>query len=340
MTYDLLDAWQRTPAGWERRGRPLRHVDDDPNFVLGMTKPTRSNTGLAARGVSEAQLSNYAGTFTNVSKGEKIDRLLITGSFRPNNTCTLSESKVVGPAVAPPLGETFNLVDTRSLAIDDPVRVEYCDLSPQTRTVDMYGVAYGQVEVYRSIIEGVVDGMSVHGAGTWPATIHRTVRLLGSLLTDSPWYADDPRQTDGSHNDFIQAHGSLQLLMIWGNTFGLDGEKADTSILIQQAHGLYDAVRIIENWFHGHPSRGAVFNMTETRGVGFTDLQFLRNRISSESNHSNPSPIVVKTLSRIPENFGWTGTVGSSPSTWVAGPDASYYMDGPNQGQPVRPKAG
>lgn len=230
------------------------------------------------------------------------------------------------------------LVDTRSLGITTPVRIEHTTLSPSHRGVDLYGMKYAHVDAYRCLIEGVVDGASPMGGGQWPATVHRIARYRACMFTDSPWYADDPRQSDGSHNDFIQAHGSLALLEVVGCSFGADGERADSMILLQQQHGLYDEVVITDNWFYGHGSKGSIFNMSETRGVGFTNLKYLRNRISSSSHQGGQ--ILVKANSRIPENFGWIGTPGSSPTTWTAGPDASVYLDGPNAGQPVRPKAG
>lgn len=336
-----LEGWLHTPAGWQRRGRPTKFVD--PEFQVGVDKPVRSNVGCR---IPVGDLIPVAGSVTSthpltgqpLQHGDVIEGVDIAGVFRPNRYVILRDSRIRGGPT--PYGQTLNLVDTRALTITQPVRLEHVTISPSHRSVDVYGFAYADVDAYRCLIEGVVDGASVHGGGSWPNTIHRIAKFEACLFTDSPWYADDPRQTDGSHNDFIQAHGSLSLLWVVGCTFGLDGEKADTTILLQQAHGLYDEIVITDNWFHGNPIKGAVLNMSETRGVGFTNLQFLRNRISAESNHSSPSPIVVKSNSRYPENFGWTGTVGSSPSTWVAGPSASVYMDGPNAGQPVRPKAG
>lgn len=331
-----VEDWIVRETTEERRGRSPIYTGD-PDFEVGQIEPTRQNVGYR---VAEAQLQNYSGSLTNVPyDGYVFDRLAITGQFRPNRSCVLRDCLILG-GPAPNPGQDWALVDTRSLSITTPVRVEHSTLSPSHRSVDLYGFKWGHVDAYRCLIEGVVDGGSPHGSGQWPSTIHREVRYRACMFTDSPWYEHDPRQTDGSHNDFIQAHGSLSLLEVHGCSFGADGEKADTSILVQQQHGLYDAIRITDNWFYGHPSKGAVFNMTESRGVPFTNLQFWRNRIAASSNHSSPSPIAVASGSRFPENFGWTGTVGSSPSTWVAGPNASVYLDGPNAGEPVRPKAG
>lgn len=327
-----VEDWLVRESTEERRGRAPIYTDGD--FPVGLVEPVRENVGHR---VAEAQLTSYSGSVTNVPyDGYVFDRLAISGQFRPNRPCVVRDCLIMGGPT--PYNQTLNLVDTRSLGITTPVRIEHTTLSPSHRSVDIYGVAYGHIDAYRCLIEGVVDGASVHGAGTWPATIDRVVRFRACMFTDSPWYADDPRQVDGSHNDFIQAHGSLSLLEVVGCSFGADGERADSTILLQQAHGLYGEIVITDNWFYGHQTKGSVFNMSESRGVGFTNLKYLRNRISADSHLGGQ--ILIKPLSRIPENFGWTGAPGSLISSWVAGPDASYYLDGPDAGQPVRPKAG
>lgn len=327
-----VETWQNTGVGLlERRGRSPKYFD--PEFSIGQTEPTRLNTGPT---VSEVQMDVISGNVTSVNPSVPIERKIITGQFRPNNTGLLRDFIIRGgPAPSP--GSSWNLIDTRSLNIDTPFRFEHGHINPSHRSVDIYGFAYGGIDAYRVLVEGVVDGASIHGGGSWPNTINRIVKFHACMFTDSPFYEYDPRQTDGSHNDFNQAHGSLSLYEVWGCSFGADGERAAACILIQQGHGLFGEINIIENWFYGHKTKGAVFNMSEDRGVPYTNLKFWRNRVDPESNHSNPAPVLVKTGSRFPANFGMLGTNGSPPNTWTPGPNCNVYM---GTGLPVPIKSG
>lgn len=324
-----LETWAVLADREARRGRPDKYFDAD--FPLGEIEPVAANTGSRVTG------TNYAGDIRNVTRGEVISGLNITGVVRPDNPGIMRDCRILG-GPAPEYGNSHTLVDVRHSNIDVPFRFEFVSLEPSDRSVDIYGFEYGGIDAYRCSIVGTVDAASVHGIGSWPNTIHRVVKFHACRFDDSPFYAVDPRQTDGSHNDFIQAHGSLSLLEVIGCSFGKLGPRAMACILLQQHHGLYSGpIKITDNWFYGHQSKGAVFNMSETRDEPFSDLSFHRNRIWRDSNHASPSPIAVKSRSRIPANFGMTGTNGSLPSTWTPGPNVNVYMD---NGAHVQPKAG
>lgn len=327
-----VETWMVAQGVELRRGRADRYFGSD--FALGQEKPTETNTGPR---VGETSLANYAGDVTNVAKGEVLDRLNITGRWLANNPCTLRDSQILG-GPAPTYGTTHAHASARLSGTEMPMRFEHVKIAPSHRTVDSYGFEWGGIDAYRCQIIGVIDGASVHGSGTWPNTINKIVRFHACAFADSPFYATDPRQTDGSHNDFIQAHGSLSLLEVVGCSFGAWGERAAACILLQQNHGIYHGPIIItDNWFHGHPTKGAVFNTSESRGQSYTMLQFWRNRISEDSNHASPAPVLTKSTSRYPATFGMIGTDGTAPGTWTAGPNCNVYMD---SGLPVPIKSG
>ena len=317
-----VESWLVKNGQEVRRGRAPRYFAWD--FQLGVQEPTLANTGCFR--VPEASLSNYAGDVTNVAKGEVISGLNITGTFRPNNQCTLRDSIIRG-GPAPTYGTTHTLFSARQSGTEAPIRAEYVSILPSHPSVDVYGFEWGGIDAYRCLITGVVDGASVHGSGNWPNTIHKSVKFHACMFMDSPYYPTDPRQTDGSHNDFIQAHGSLSLLEVVGCSFGAVGQRAAACVLVQQNHGTYSGpIRITDNWFYGHKSKGAVFNTSESRGQSYTNLEFWRNRIDPESSHASPAPILVKSTSRYPECYGMEGAVGSAPGTWTPGPNANVYM--------------
>lgn len=319
-----VESWAVGTGIEARRGRPNRYYD--PAFPIGVIEPTAANTGPR---VPESSLTVYNGDVTNVAPGEVLDRLLITGQFMPNNPCTIRDSVIRGGPVA--YEELIGLVDCRRNG-GDPVRLEFCTLDPAgDAAVGHVGFRRGNFSAYRCKVVNVVDHAHIHGNGSWPNTHNVIVQLHACYFAHSRWYPDDPRQgPEGSHCDFVQAHGSLSLLEIMGCSFGKDGARANTSnILLQQHHGLYGRVVITDNWFYGHPTSGSTFNMSENRGVGYLDLAFHRNRID----RAGKAPrILVYARSRIPENYGWIGDPLAGPSTWTPTANASVFMD---DGTPV-----
>lgn len=327
-----LESWAVEDGIEARRGRSNRFYDG--SFNLGQEEPTIANTGPR---VASNQLANYAGDITNVAPGEVLDRLNITGRFMANNQCTLRDSVVRG-GPSPTYGQTNAHASARLSGTGAPMRFEHVLISPSHRDVDSYGFEWGGIDAYRCRIEGVVDGASVHGSGSWPNTINKIVRFHACMFMDSPFYPTDPRQSDGSHNDFIQAHGSLSLFEVVGCSFGAVGERAAACILLQQNHGIYTGpITITDNWFYGHKTKGAVFNTSESRGQSYTMLQFWRNRIDPESNHADPAPVLTKSTSRYPATFGMVGVDGTAPGTWTPGPNCNVYM---GTGLPVAVKSG
>lgn len=326
-----LETWAVEADRLSRRGRPPVYFD--PGFAVGQIEPTLTNTGFR---VPQVSLVNHAGSITNVARGEVIERRVITGVFQPNNPCTLRDCLILGgPAAA--YGSTLNHIDLRSPSIDVPVRIEHTTVDPSHRSVDSYGMGHGNLDAYRVKIIGCVDGASVHGTGSWPNTVMRVARFRACYFGDSPFYPVDPRQTDGSHNDFIQAHGSLKLLEVIGCSFGRDGARAMACILLQQHHGLYEDVVITDNWFYGHPTEGTVFNTSSQRGQAYSMLKLWRNRVDPDSRHAGGPPLICKDENRFPEAFGMVGEVGAHPNTWTPGPNANVYM---GTGEPVYPRRG
>lgn len=316
------------------------HAGSD-GFVLGVTEPTAANTGPR---VAEASLSNYAGSLTNVTTGDTIDRLAITGRIVPNaGGVTFRDTLVLGgmpdgSPSSPSVANTWALVDSRSGSVTTPNLYEHCEIRPSYLSHDIYGFRGGNIDAYRCKIWPVIDAFSVHGSGTYPANTMKIVRIRGCYAERSHFEAVDPRQgPEGSHGDTVQPAGALSELTIIGNALW----GGNTScILLQKNGGPYGMVTIEDNWLYGHPDAGATLHMSEslqggtTQGYGPGELSVKRNRIDRGGNSPR---VLIKSNSRFPANFGCTGTDGSNPSTWTPGPDANVWMD---DGTPATLNAG
>lgn len=307
----------------------------DDSFVLGVTEPTALNTGPR---VSEAQLSNYSGSLTNISNGEVIDRLIITGRVNsPTATFTVRDSIIRGGEPTPtgqdPVvrNNKWALADTRSSATS-LARYEYVTFDPSYSSHEIYGFRGGNFEAYRCNLSGMTDAFSVHGSGTYPSTTNKNVKIHGCYVWRFPIHPDPDQGDNITHNDGIQSAGALNTLEIVGNSIGFGEPRARTScILLQKNAGTYvNPIVVTDNWLYGHTTDGSTFNMSETlpgsvtEGYGPGALLFLRNRIDGTGNSPR---ILVKPNSRFAANFGMTGTSGNT-SGWVAGPNANVLMGG------------
>lgn len=255
---------------------------EPPSWVLGQTEPTDAGlyTPAAVTGprVPETSMRVYDGDLTNVAEGELLDRLIITGRFRPEaSTWTLRDSIVEGGQ--PPAGESmWPLLDCRESI--DLGTIEHVEARPSWRGYNVYGLKGGNVDVVRSIIRRVVDGAQPHGSGSYPNTTDKRVRLLGCLVDDLTVF-DDPGQSDGvTHNDGMQSAGALALLSIVG--CALHGGRT-SAILLQQNQGLFQRVLVALNWLYGDASEGSTFNTSQNgRGIICADgaLAVIGNRFA------------------------------------------------------------
>lgn len=262
----ILERWDPNgAAGWRRRERELV-----AQWVPGVVRPSAANTGPIT---AEAELANYAGSFTNMKPGDVITGLAITGgvTFTQSNV-TLRDSLILNqrragyaPSVA---GETPTVMlavnalqagVTGCVVEDVAIRVPEAD-----RTFDTYGIQGRNITVRRTEIAGVVDGIVAHGT----TAVRGYVDVEGCFIHDLEHYASDPRQVDGSHNDGIQAQGALSRLRIVGNTI-LGGYTSAILITQDVAHpDGYDEVTVTDNWLDmEHPDGGSVVNVAD-KGVG------------------------------------------------------------------------
>lgn len=227
-------------------------------FVAGTTQPTlTAGEGKAGPRVTEAQMTNYAGSFTNVQNGDVIDRLIITGYVSLGNTSntTLRDSKVLVGADPNPTS-LGNWPAVRCWGTGTNRRVEFTEIAPSAPGARIYGIHGWDFAAHRNYIHDCVDSF---------VTSAQNTLIEGNYIEKSRWYAVDPNQVDGTHNDQDQAQGGSNHV-VRGNYFDAgvytvasrnadpNGYGANFGILGTQDTGAQTGAVINANWFTGTPS--------------------------------------------------------------------------------------
>ena len=313
---------------------------------------TPSNTGCR---IPEEDLTVFNGSITSTHPGtglplvpgDVVEGFDISGRIDPRvggltfRDCIVRGGMPNGQPSNPSVANTWALVDHRHNGITALNRFEYVTLAPSYLSHDIYGFRGGNYIALYCYVGPVIDGFNPHGsAEAWKSAFH-----WGCYMEFAHHEEVDPRQSDGTHDDNLQAQGKLNRLELL--KCDLRGSHGNT-VLLQKGQGSYGMIKINDNKLGGMPDRGGPFNMSETmpnpNGPGTVSegypeggLEVFRNIVDRNVNHESPAPFTIKANSRFPSNFGCTGTNGSSPSTWTPGPNANVYAD---NGQPVPLKAG
>jgi hypothetical protein len=292
-------------------------LDPGGGFVLGVTEPTAAGlyTPRAVTGprVPETSMANYAGDLTNVAPGEVLDRLVISGQFRPESSGWVMRDCITEVGT-PPDGESmWPGWDLRDGDVDDGT-IEHSEVRPSYNGYEVYGLKGGNVTITRSLIRGTVDGLQPHGSGTYPDTTNKRVTLLGSMVQDLRVF-EDPGQSDGIvHGDDLQAAGALDRLLIIGAA--LHGGRT-SCVLLQQNAGLYRVALLALSWLYGDPATGSTFNTSQNgRGPIAAGglLAVIGNRFSKAGN--TPHALVSASTLDSP-TFLWFGNTYLEDGTEV-----------------------
>lgn len=250
-----VEEWVFDGTSLLRRGRTSVGVS---GFLVGMTQPTlTAGIGKAGPRVTEAQMANYAGSITTWQTGDPpIDRLIITGYVQRGNTngMTIQDSKILVGADPSP-GSVGNWPAVRCWGTGTNTLIQFCEIAPSNPGARVYGIHGWDFHAYRCHIHDCVDSFVTSGQNTL---------IEGCYIEKARWYAVDPNQTDGTHNDEDQLQGGSNHIKrgnfydagvhtVASRTSDPNGYGANFGILGTQDTGLQLGAVIDANWFTGTP---------------------------------------------------------------------------------------
>lgn len=215
------DRWWRSAelyiardGSWYRQSDGLVYSGSvNDTFVIGVTKPDATNTGVPA-GTS---LAIHSGDYTANVAGAIVQNLRIEGRLTITAAdVTVKNCEIVGAAALPTTGE-YNLVQiTNSAAIN--VTVEFCTINPRAVNESTNGIRMTSAILRRCKIANVVDHISLVGSDDG-SIIEGNYCDQQAYLTPCSYQGDNQ-----THNDIIQFHNSSgnsggKNAIIRGNTF-------------------------------------------------------------------------------------------------------------------------
>lgn len=162
--------------------------------------------------------------------------------------------------------------------------LEDSTLIPQNPSYHIDGVRGSNFVVRRVEIAGTVDGVFIYGP---PSDINSggNVRVERSWLHGFRFYANDPRQSDGSHNDAVQVLGGKNIT-IAGNTLE---EAHNAAVQVTQTHNVVANLTIDGNWANGG---GCSLNINRVPRGYMSGLALTNNRFGRATRNAN-CPITV-----------------------------------------------
>jgi hypothetical protein len=207
-------------AGKGSRGNPNGtggNESDPGTFVLGETKPSAENTGLAVLGLIPSDLTTVPGNVTHEANDLVFEKQRFAGKVNiSGKRITYRNCWFNGPHT-----ETQALAQCSHVNCEQIV-FENCLFLPSSfgssATEALANCVFGHdFELRRCDLSGAVDCVGLYsGVATEPA---RNVSILGSFLHDMTYYSPDPGQSDNqTHNDGIQIHRGAQHLRVFGTT--------------------------------------------------------------------------------------------------------------------------
>lgn len=149
--------------------------------------------------------------------------------------------------------------------------LEDCTISPDSanREVGQNAVQGFGFTARRCQVTGVVDGFVLMNGDP--------VIIEACYVNNLIYYAVDPAQTDGSHNDCVQVEGGIGHTIL--GCYFVAPDENNAAIQVTQNDGLTQQLVISKNWMGG--GRAATLNLAEKAqgaiGVSITDNVFLGN---------------------------------------------------------------
>lgn len=307
-----VEAWQvgGSPQALRRRGRPDLLLD---GFTPLVTKPT------VATNLTPLLVLRDAGALVNVINGDYVhsstaaetvlENFIVTGQVRTTSTAghlTLRTGLIYVGAMPAPGGTVFKSGVQGSFNNVAGITCERVAVIPSQRTVDTYGFHVRHLEAYRCYVEGAVDAFVAYASAGRTAVVEDCYGVAG------PYYPSDPRQTDGSHNDFTQFDGAGSGRLRNNNADGFN----NAFIQVTQNQGRIEGMVVDGNYAGG--GRLATMNFSD-KGKGFignvAGLKVRGNRFYRET-HGRAA--LIETTTRSSPLYEWSGNVWDDDGAAIA----------------------
>ncbi len=241
-------------------------------FRLGVTEPTRDNTGAGADGYDPpTRVLGDGTTSVTVRPGEVLEDTVVRGWVNLHVGATLRNCAVTGAEVPADGRPLVNVVVPPGWDGTTQALIDHCTVQPveSSRALGYSaGVGIKAYRLVRSKVADCIDALTVSGGATAPA-----VTVEGCFLGDLTVLRPDPwGYWPATHNDAIQLHGSSvphppQSVSVLGTTVEarpgggsnvdvasiVDGsaEVSLAGVMISRPTGAYSSVLLERCWLHG-----------------------------------------------------------------------------------------
>ena len=227
-----------------------RGIDD---FILGMTKPDATNTGVPG----SAPLTQYIGPATLTAPNINYDGLIFSNFMKLRASATgstFTNCLFQGPTVAP-LGQSALLSSEPGI---DGIEITRCTFRPRVPGYYVNGIyGWGGVTISRCDISRVVDGIDPFGGSYF---------VFGNYIHDFAHYSPSPTNGDNqTHNDAMQIQGGSGTVVVGNNfqafadmavstdTLGLLGpqNQVNSCMMIKPDVSDISSLTVTDNWLDG-----------------------------------------------------------------------------------------
>lgn len=258
--------------------RKIVQSTNPDQFTLGITQPTRSNTGCP----SDTVLTIHQGDYTVDTAGAIVEGLRITGRLyiRANNV-TVKNCVVQG---GPDTGSTRFMVNI-SLNTTNTL-LERVSIIPTNPSVYAYGIVGTSFIARRCYIGGAALPEEPNYLKDGPVdalNFELQNCVAEGCLLETTQYPSDPAQGGGpSHSDCIQISGGHDYKII-----GCSMNAQSQGIVLTPYRSLMASVEIKQNWFFGAFTQFSSWPRWNEGGPGIPGLTIVGNRFLARGPGAN-----------------------------------------------------
>jgi hypothetical protein len=243
-----------------------------PTPTPGSGKPDATNTGIPAGTALTVVSGNQ--TYGPSANGQTIigkdfhGYVNVTGSNITFKNCFFHGGTPNGNAA---------LLDTQE-GSGTGIVVQDSEFFPLTQNATIDGVWGQNLTLLRVNIHGTTDGIKA-SSGTV---------IQDSYIHDLKYFAVDPNQTDGTHNDAIQILDGTGIRAVH-NTLSPNDANANSAVQITQDFGTVGTVLLDQNWVDWG---GCTLNITQKPGSTLNGISVTNNRFGRNQQFSGCTVLI------------------------------------------------